>query len=237
MKNFKLLTYILLPFIAFGLQSCGDENEDEPTVKEVFTAFDTTPIDGVPGSVEYEQISAAEFAKLIPCDIKKVTQEKTIFKGGSENHEYELTLYKWKNADFSIVTTSIKLYEVYSAELTSYTFTTGEYNLDLEGMPMMITVKNDGIYILNYYTHEEMNLLLPLDNCTRTYQVLADSPLRSYQDEESSTYSKPFSLVKLAEDHFYIENSDYTFEGYITAKGVNLTQIKPEEKEIGLLYR
>lgn len=35
MKLIKLLTYILLPFIAFGFQSCGDDNGDEPTINEI----------------------------------------------------------------------------------------------------------------------------------------------------------------------------------------------------------
>lgn len=35
MKPIKLLTYLLLPLIAFGLQSCGDDNEDEPTVNDI----------------------------------------------------------------------------------------------------------------------------------------------------------------------------------------------------------
>lgn len=35
MKNLKLLTYLLLPLIAFALQCCGDDKEDEPTVNDI----------------------------------------------------------------------------------------------------------------------------------------------------------------------------------------------------------
>lgn len=35
MKKLNFLTYILLLFISFGLQSCGDDNEDEPTVNDI----------------------------------------------------------------------------------------------------------------------------------------------------------------------------------------------------------
>lgn len=35
MKYLKCFTYLLLPFLAFGLQSCGDDNEDEPTVNDI----------------------------------------------------------------------------------------------------------------------------------------------------------------------------------------------------------
>lgn len=35
MKKFKLLTYLLLTVFVFGLQSCGDDNEDEPTVNDI----------------------------------------------------------------------------------------------------------------------------------------------------------------------------------------------------------
>lgn len=237
MKPIKLLAYLILPLMAFGLQSCGDENEDEPTVKEVFTAWIATPVNGVPGSVIFEETSAAQLATIIPCEISRETKEQTVFSGGTNEIEYELTLYKWKSADLSIVTTVKKDYEVYSADCTTYSFTSGEYSFDVDGATRILLVKEDGIYFLNPYTHEEINQILPLENYKRTYQTLSDKPLRTYQENESSAYNKPFTLVKLAEDHFYIENADYTFEGYITAKGVEFSQIKPEEKEIGLLYR
>ncbi len=35
MYKLRLCTYILLSFIAFGLQSCGDDNENEPTVNDI----------------------------------------------------------------------------------------------------------------------------------------------------------------------------------------------------------
>lgn len=235
----KLFKYILSILATVAISACGsdDNNQDEPTIKEEFSAIVTTPTDREPGSVTFEEISAAEIAKWIPCDISKETIERTIYAGGDETTEYFLTLYKWKNADFSMVTTYTKDYEVFSGENTTYTFTPGIYDLEADGYPRSLCVKEDGVYLLNPYTHEETNKLLNLDNCKRAYQVLAETPLRKYSENESSTYSKKFTLVKLAEDHFYIENEDYTFEGYITAKGVNLFEIKPEEKEIGLLYR
>ena len=35
MNRFKFLTYFLLTFIVFGLQSCGDDNEDELIVNDI----------------------------------------------------------------------------------------------------------------------------------------------------------------------------------------------------------
>lgn len=58
MKSVELLTYLLLLLIAFGLQSYGDGNEDEPIDKEVFSAWIATPVNGVPGSVIFEETSA-----------------------------------------------------------------------------------------------------------------------------------------------------------------------------------
>lgn len=226
---------MMLPLV---FVACGDDNnEDDPILKEKFTSIITTPTNGEPGSVIFEDFSASEIAKWIPCDVVKETIERTIYSGGDESTEYSLTLYKWKNADFSMVTTSSKDYEVFSAENTTFTFSPGVYDLEADGYPRSLCVKEDGVYLLNPYTQEEMYKLLNLEDCKRTYQVLADTPLRKYSETESSSYSKKFNLVKLADDHFFIENEDYTFEGYITAKGVNLSEIKPEEKEIGLLYR
>ena len=232
-----LLYSILMLLCVVRLTSCGNDNEDEPIVKEQFSAFITTPYNGEVGSVIFEETSAEVIAQWIPCEITKDTIEKTIIKGGSETTEYSLTLYKWKDADYSWVTTNTKDYEVFSAVNTTYTFTPGIYDFEVDDYPRSLCVKEDGIYILNPSNHEEVRKLYDLEDCKRTYQVLSETPLRKYSEKESSTYAKKFSLTKLAEDHFYIENEDYTFEGYITAKGVNLFEIKPEEKEIGLLYR
>lgn len=237
MKPVQIITFILLSIITFGLQSCGDDNEGEPIVKEKFSAIITTPSNGEPGNIIFEETSAEVIAQWIPCEITKETIDKTIIKGGSETTEYSLTLYKWKDADYSWVTTNTKDYEVFSAVNTTYTFTPGIYDFEVDNYPRSLCVKEDGVYILNTINHEEVRKLYDLEDCKRTYQVLSEPPLRKYSENESSTYAKKFSLIKLAEDHFYIENEDYTFEGYITAKGVNLFEIKPEEKEIGLLYR
>lgn len=35
MNKFKFITYVLLAFFAFGVQSCGDDNGDEPTVSDI----------------------------------------------------------------------------------------------------------------------------------------------------------------------------------------------------------
>ena len=232
--------YILLLaiFCASLLVSCGgDEDNDEPTSKEVYECVITTPLDGTPSDIYFEEFSVAEFAKILPCDIQTSNGETTLCTGGDETTEYTLTLNKWKSASLTWTSELKKSYSVYPIEYTTYTFTAGEYSKDENGYSIVYLVKADGIYRIHPDTHEIIRDLIPLDNFNKVCITRADKPIRTYSESETDSYSKPFSLTKLAEDHFYIENADYTFECYLSAKGLHLTQIKPEEKETGLLYK
>ncbi len=233
----KLIRFFLATVFIAALGACTEKEDEDPVVKETFSAIEIAPLSGTPGEISFEQVPASEIAGSIPCEIIKEQKEVTLETGGFESVEYSLTLYKWKNAEFSKVSKTVIDFEVYSADVITYTFTPGEYTFESNGRTYNILVSEQAINIIHPVTHEVLNTLLYLEDYRRTYRELADHPIRKYSDTDTSTYSASFTLIKLAEDHFYIENEDYTFEGYITYQGVELSQIKPVEKEIGLLYR
>lgn len=235
----KLLNYLISSTLILLFASCGSDNgdESEPVVTETFSCVVVTPqYNDIPPSI-FEEFSAAQVAKWIPCDVTNGSKEETFDKGGSVSYEYTLTLNKWRDANLTVDSLWVKDFAVHSVEYTTYTFTPGIYDVEADGRTIKLAVNQDYIAIVNPYTGEDMNPLLSLNDCQRTYSTISENPVRAYQEKETKTYSKPFALVKLADDHFYIENDDYTFEGYINAQGVMLNQIKPEEEEIGQLYR
>lgn len=235
----KTLNYIIVSTLVLFLVSCGSDNEsdNEPLVTETYSAFFVTPTDGVVEPSYFEEFSASQIVKWIPCEITTDTKEVVFDKGGTESIEYTLTLNKWRDATLAIDTLWIKDFAVHTVDYTIYKFTPGEYTVQADGNNHTFLVKEDYIALINPYTGEEWNTLISLTNCQRIYSNKSETPLRTYQNKSSNSYSKSFSLVKLADDHFYIENDDHTFEGYINAQGVLFNQIKPDEKEIGLLYR
>lgn len=230
--------FLLAIFFTALFTSCGSDDEpDVPTTTEKYSCVDTTPIDGDLNSVYLEEFTASQFAEILPCQISTSSNNVTACVGGSETKTYKLALNKWSSAALSIKSDTNKNYAVYHTDYTSYTFTEGSYGSDTSGGSVLYLVKSDGIYYANPYTGVEIRQLLQLDSFTRTYSSRADEPLETYSKTESTSYSKPFTLNKLADDHFYIENADYTFECFNSAKGLLLTQIKPEEKGIGYLYK
>lgn len=233
--------YILLLaiFCTVLFTSCGSDegNPDEPTSKETYSASFQEEIDADAISVIMEVASAQELAKFLPCTITESSNEVEFCLGGTQTTTYMLSLSKWESASLVIDTKKVVEYGIFNVKYTTYEFTPGEYSIEDNGHTDLFLVTKTGIDLLNPYNHKVINSLISLENGKKVYDEWPENPIRSFNKEDSNTYSKAFTLTKLADDHFYIENVDYTFECYNTALGLRFTQIKPEEKEIGLLSK
>ena len=232
--------YILLLtiFCTALFSSCGNDNDsDEPTTKETYTASFDEEIDADARSITLEVASAHDLAQFLPCNIAENSSEVEFCLGGTQTTTYTLSLTKWESASLAIDTKKVIEYGIFNVKYTTYEFAPGEYSIENNGHTDLFLVTKTGIDLLNPYNHEVINSLISLDDCKKVYDEWPDNPIRNFNKEETEPYSKQFSLNKLADDHFFIENSDYTFECYNTALGLRFTQIKPEEKEVGLLSK